>query len=709
MSIASLISGTKAWEDPNHPRYGLSPYASPEARQARAARAAEQAVIVGEVITPTVPLPALVPGQTPAAFTPVTAPIPVVQRAGRGWRSLLWRYRVETAPVVAGAALVAGAAADPTATAAVAGTVATAAGAFATHGPETVRSRRWLSARERVSVAAGTTAGAGWSAGAAAGWWHADPAGVFALAGLIAPHVWSVVRGRRVRPVDVADDEDGPSEFSHEAAQLIEAWPHQIGDDDGLPVLRGSVILPETMEEPYEGTYAMDVRLGSGVHAASATGDDTRRYLETRLKLGHGMVQLETVRDDVSLLHVTITASRHLEKNDAPWLGPILNADGSIDYAVGNDGRSLYVHTYNDSGVEHFIVYGTTGTGKSYSAAALVLPGVCTRKEVLWYVDGGMGLSATHLARAADWWVVSGEADEICDAIEAAEAVMEGRKRRRRRSEWVMDEETDPILTLMFEEASKVLYMLRMAGTRGKKAQSSVELIVKEGRKFGVRIGQVNQDAAAETFIGGRVTKDIMASQGTQVGHRVGSATAAALVGSNAGDDKKDVRSLTGKSGFAVITRAGKTLAPEARIRFADKPLVGEVLEGFIPRALEGKDFDAAGDAYRDRVTGQAWYEKEMVDDAPEPETETEGVEEEPAPVVEETPASESADYAASRRDKVVQVLQESDHPILPAELSERTGIPRSTLNRHLTTLRNEGRIRRAGDGMAYEAVPAAV
>ena len=72
---------------------------------------------------------------------------------------------------------------------------------------------------------------------------------------------------------------------------------------------------------------------------------------------------------------------------------------------------------------------GPTGAGKSVTTGALLLPGVVNRREVVFYVDGGTGASAGHLAGAMDWWAVTEE--EWVAAIECAYAVLKDRKARR--------------------------------------------------------------------------------------------------------------------------------------------------------------------------------------------------------------------------------------------------------------------------------------
>lgn len=620
----------KVWEDPASKHYGRGPHASAEARRGRAARDAAAAsgrpVLVGSVVDPGVgpagpALPVLNPdaagyGVAPSVEVPaVTRRVggrlvgpgeSVAQAVAAETARLTWRYRAQLAPFAAGAAVMAGSAVDPAGAAAVTGTVAAAAATAATHAPDEVWGRRWLSARERATAAAGSTGAAAWAAGAAAGWWHADAAGVLAMAGLTGPQVWAWLRGRRARSVTPAA---AAPALSPEAVALIGAWPGTIGTSGPTPLV-GSVIVPESVAEPHPGTMVLRVQLAAGVHAETATGDEVRRHLERALPgLGHGMVRVDTVREDVSLVQVTISGGRHLERVEAPWLGPVLDEDGSIDLAVTQAGESVRVHLHNDAGVEHAAIFGTTGGGKSNTLVTFILPGVVAHREVLWYVDGGDGTSAAHLAGAADWWAVSG-IEETCAVIDAAYAVLKARKARRAktgRSSWRGAAESDPVLTLVLDEAPTLVTALKELEKKKRAVgwTDKVLELLREGRKLGVRVVQLSQDPMGDDLIGGRKARGLMGGGGALIGHRPGDGTANVLTGSSSGV-KIDLRTLPPDPGFCAIFRRGQLLAAEARVRYASVSAVEETLAGFVPRSLDGADAAAAGDAYPSRVTGPA-------------------------------------------------------------------------------------------------------
>ncbi len=455
----------------------------------------------------------------------------------------------------------------------------------------------WLSVRERRAAATWCTAAAAWVPLAAA---TPLPVGVEAL-GLLGASAWPAWvwwTSRRIRPVEPAETAPG---MSAAAAELVAAWPATIATN-GPEQLRGSRIVAETMSEPAPGSYAFAVELAADVHAQDAAGDGVRRYLERALRLPVGTAALEADRDDCARLRVTLTPSRHLERVDAVWPGPVLEPDGSFPLALAPDGTAVPGAVWNERGVEHFFVVGTTGAGKSVTTGALLLPGVVNRREVVFYVDGGTGASAGHLAGAMDWWAVT--EDEWVAAIECAYAILKDRKARRGAmglSSWRGAAERDPIITLYLEEATTVLESLP-AKVRDRLAAMARE-IAREGRKFGIRFGQAVQDPMGTDTLGGRKVKGLLSGGGTVVGHRPGDKTAAFLsVGSTA--EKIDLTALPGEPGWAAVIRRGQVLARAARIRHASEDAVTAVLDGFVPRGLDGADAAAAGTAYATRTRG---------------------------------------------------------------------------------------------------------
>ena len=447
--------------------------------------------------------------------------------------------------------------------------------------------------RERNLVSYWAAAGSAWSLGVAVGWWPAIGSGLLCLTAFAGVPVGLWLHGRHTRPGAAGDE---PS-MSAEAQYLIAAWPFTIGLTGPEP-LRGSHVVASTMREPAPGAYAFSVELADGVHAEQATGDELRRYLERVLRLPVKTVALAVDRDDSARVKITMTPARHLEGKPVAWLGPILNPDGTIDLADAPDGSVIRPALHNEDGVEHFAVFGTSGVGKSHTVLALLLPGVVARHEVVIYLDGGQGTSIGHIAGACDWWAI--KPAEWRSAIGVVHTVMRARKDRRARqglSRWRGADELDPIITLNVDEATTVLREISRAD-----AEKVLE-ILREGRKLGVRVGQATQDPMGDDLIGGRKARGLMGGAGSLIAHRPGDGTANTLTSSSS-SAQIDLRGLPQEPGWCAIIRRGEVLSRACKVRKPTEEQVRRELDGFVPRALDGDDLDAAGVDYRRRVRG---------------------------------------------------------------------------------------------------------
>lgn len=544
-------------------------------------------------LNPNLPTSTPAPATTgPEAVSTMTAPRPGegLERAAR-WA---WAHRWPLTPPAALGAAAAGAALAPAPATVAALAASGGLWAWTRHG-KPIGGRMWLSVRERRAAAAWCTAAAAWTPLATTAF---TPVGVdaVALGAISAWPAWMWWTSRRIRPVPSAQ-----ASLSPQAQALIDAWPGTIATS-GPEQLRGSRIVAETLTEPAPGSYAFAVELAPEVHAQDAANDTVRRYLERALRLPVDTASLAADREDCARLRITLTPGRHLERVDAPWPGPVLRPDGSFPLALRPDGVDVDGAVWNERGVEHFFVVGTTGAGKSVTTGALLLPGVLNRREVIFYVDGGTGASAGYLAGAMDWWAVT--EDDWVAAITCAYAVLKDRKARRGAmglSSWRGAAEKDPILTLYLEEATTVLESLP------KKVREQLEAmareIAREGRKFGIRFGQAVQDPMGTDTLGGRKVKGLLSGGGTVVGHRPGDKTAAFLsIGSTS--EKIDLTALPPEPGWAAVIRRGHVLARACRIRHASEDAVTAVLDGFTPRGLEGADAAAAGAAYANRTRG---------------------------------------------------------------------------------------------------------
>lgn len=625
---------------------------------------------------------------------------PRVPRGGSRGRSLgylpddvarwCWQHKWQLAPLAGTTGVFAGASTAPVTTGVVLVGTSAAAFAWARDGRE-LAGRMWLSVRERTALATWAAMAGTWSL------WAATPlpgAGNWlTLLGATAPAAWTWTRSRTVRP---------QLTLSEQAMAVVDRWTEAVALR-GPSTLQGSRVLVRTLREPAEGAYTFTVQLADGVHGQDAATQAARRAVETQLRLPVGTAALAPDNDDATRLQVTLTPSRHLQANPPAWDGPVLNEDGTIPLADTPDGRVIPAGLFNPDGVEHGLIVGTSGAGKSSTTAALALPGPAAGIETLWYLDGKEGGSAPYLAPACDWY-----ADDRATwphVIDAAHAVLLERKRRRKgTSRWHTPTESDPILTLLIDEATTVAGVLKSA-QHGKLLE-----ILREGRSLGIRVIQVAQDPMGTDLIGGRKARDLMGAAGTVIAHRVGGSLAARIAVDSTSDRTLDLTGLPAEPGFVAIIRKGQVLAPLARVRFADTEPAAAAAAGIKPRPLTGPDATAAGTTYADRHSGQA-----ALGQAPPTSSEAEASQRRlhvvPAPRdAEQAGAVEARGQAAARaartaRDVVADVLGNVDRPVSRGWIARRTGLAPATVTKALGELELEERARRAA-GQRWEAVP---
>lgn len=515
-----------------------------------------------------------------------------------------WRWRWQLAPV-------AGLAATTAAATVVPGTVAgwstitavIAAGALRTGGHTLLRSV------ERQAVAVSAAATSVWATAITfAPGVEVSAASVGVLAAATAWPAWQWARNRAPWATDTTEPHtEGPRWSSYRDA-VVGAWPVLIaaeeGPGPGLALLRGSTVDETTVTEPSEGTVVFEVELRDDVHCQQVTGENLRRALERGLHLPVDTTRLTPCPEDSGRVTVTLTPGRALQNTNADWEGPILADDGSVALALSESGDDVRAALWNKDGVEHGLVVGTTGTGKSNTLAALILPGVLNSREVVFFVDGGMGTSAAHLAGACDWWAT--DPDAWAPAIHAAWRVLKERKARRAASglsRWRGFDEDEPVLTLVIEEATTVLRHLE--AEKNTAAVDEVMELLREGRKLGVRVIQLAQDPVGSDLIGGRQARGLASGGGVMVGHRPGDGTSNMLAtGSTA--SSVDLRTLPPEPGWCAVIRRGAVISARARVRYAADDDVRDLLIVHSLRSLDGPDATAAGTAYRRRSHGPA-------------------------------------------------------------------------------------------------------
>ncbi|HWD83266.1 MAG TPA: helix-turn-helix domain-containing protein [Kribbella sp.] len=675
---------------------------------------------------------ALVPVQ-PAGL-PAKRPGDQATEAFTAARRMAWRYRWQLTPAVvsAGTAIGAGAV-SPVLTVLGLGALAGAGYLTASKGPEELGGRVWLSRAERAIVGR-WAAGAGvWSAGlgvANAAGMHWTVAGVLVAAGalgvLTGTPVLAWLKSRQIRDADVVDGDAKPR--SDAALQLIAAWPTAVALN-GPDKLKGSAIVD--LDEPDPGTIVARVQLRADVHAEDVATADTRKWLERSLHMGVGTAKVTTVRDNAGHVELVLTPSRQLEKVTKLWTGPRLYEDGRAPVAITTAGREVCIRLFDESGVRHVILIGSSNAGKSNAANVILLPLVLSGRSVMFHADGKRGTSSPELAQVMD--LAGHEPDEWRRAIRVAHRVLVAREKRYGRmglSKFDMNGE-DPVLELVLDEGRTIQEVVE-----GKIEERMVEAISERGRSNGVALRLVVQNAEAGQVPGGmNVKTNLMGAAGNVIGLRPGTSSGATMTLS-ATSEEVDLRSLPEGGGWGAILTAGVVASDRARLEFIKgMEQIAPYVEGFAPRTLRGADLAAAdgpgedGDTltglYSGRFTGAAWL-KQMEQaraGTPAPEAARLTVVNDRETVQVSTPATTpetgldvaaQADKAAanllsitaakveqgaqSRQDVVDALRNAGAGGTTRDELEAATGLSKATVNRHLKALVDAGQVRRNGD-----------
>lgn len=496
-----------------------------------------------------------------------------VARAPETVARAAWRHRWRLAPAAVAGAAVAGAGTHPLLTA----TGLAATGAVLETAARTqvkIRGRMWLLTRERRIAAIGAGASAAWTvvAGLAPLGWRAE---TVLLAAALGWPTWAWTTARR----------PAKARLSPAAAALLDGWVHTVSGQAGPAQLRDSRPVLATVAEPAPGAVTFEVQLAGNVHGANALSAAVRRQVEVLLRLPVDVVTLAAVREDSTRIRVTLSPKRHLEADAVAWPGPVLTADGAIPIAEGPDGAVLSVRLWNNSGVEHGLISGTTGGGKSSTSAAAVLPGIAEGRRVVIWVDGKRGTSVPYMRAAFDRYAISPK--QWMRAIALAHTVMLSRQIIRGKaglSKWDTPNETYPILTLWIDEATAV-----NAATTSRHVRMIAE-IAEHGRAVGVQLVQSSQSARADKIIGGVPVRDLMAGGGCVIAHRPGGSSASRLT-LDSTNVKIDLKALPPEPGFAAILHKGAVLAPSARVRYASEEAVAAYVAGLGEiRHLDGTD-----------------------------------------------------------------------------------------------------------------------
>lgn len=524
-----------------------------------------------------------------------------------------WRHRWELTPLAAGTTVALAAAIDPTTAMLVTGASAGMAGLAQWKGPEKIGGRAWLSRIERGIAWKWAAAASVWSAAVLAGLDPVSLWGAGSLAVVTAAQSVSWWKSRRIRKEHTTAEK--VIELSQKALDIIATWPEAVGRYGPRSLLGSQLVdvteplteVPEGQTPEKTGTIVLSVELRRAVHAQDVDTEENRRWLERELDQGIGTVRLETDRDRASRVKVVLTPTRHLETTSKIWPGPVVTEDGRIPIATTQEGNTIYVRLWNETGVNHLLLVGSSGSGKSNTYNVLLLPAVLTRKAVLIYLDGKQGASNPKLAQGMD--MVCRTPEEIKAGVRMVHAILESRATRY--GAMGLDEfdvhGPDPIIMFVIDEANGVKDDLSAA------EEAMITKIAQQGRSFGIACWMSVQSANMVGLPGGGDTrKNLTGTVGNVVAMRVGDASAKGVALSST-SEPIDLLGLPEGPGWCAILNGGKPAAKEARILHIPPGAEGAALfakhipADFTPRSLTGEDARAAGVTYAHRTTGRAW------------------------------------------------------------------------------------------------------
>jgi hypothetical protein len=544
--------------------------------------------------------------------------------------------------------------------------------AVSPHGPATVplfalpcgllvwwRSRRRVWRQVETGYAAAVFAAAyGWVQGAAiVGPWAPMPGLLLVLFLLGAvPWWWH----HRIRP-QVVDEDDRlerwmlrvagtggalPGSRLYDMAPVATGWSATVG------LVGGKQTTAEAIAAASRIASAYGVPTTSIVIEAPATGEAHRARL--------------------------LVLTRNPLQQVQPFTGPGLDASGQFPIGVYADGSTAYWRLFTPgSGANHGLIAGTTGSGKSGLVNLLCTEirhsGMC----VLWLADPEEGVSVPDWQDSADWFAAS--LDEIRVMLQAAERIMNGRKRRRARREWTDEQGRDrrglsafdpspaePQLTIVVDESPDVMgdpECMRIVGLIGKK-----------GRKLGVSIVVIAQvPSVAE--LGGNVTIRSMVSSMNIVMFRTSDRLSGKMgMPQNLPFDPADLPARWPDSsptaGLGYVASAGGRVS-SMRAMYVEDPYQWATCDA----AAAVLDQASAGDAGEDYAT---WRKRR---DQADTETQTPAA----AAVVELAPDT------STTRDAILTELRTSGQRIATGALAARVDAPTSTVSSTLRRLEQDG------------------
>lgn len=492
-----------------------------------------------------------------------------------------WQRRHELAPVTGAVVTAAAGSAWPVQTAG-----ALLAGAAGQDVLRRLRRGFW-SAAERSAATSWALGAAGWSGAhlvvAGGAWWQW-------LLGLGAATGWQSYRWWTADPDQVPEA----------APVYVEAVCAVLGElaVDGGP-LTGSRITAVHM--PADQVVVADVELGYGLHARDTPTAALRSTVEARLQTPLDGVEVKVV--GVSTLRLTVSWTQVLDAAPLTWRP---SPPGQAWLGQGDDRQDVALPAWlvgkadGKVSVLHGWTVGANGSGKSTTLTALLLPGLMAGVELVLMADGKGDSLEKLLPYIARYARLSGSRFE--QVITLGWAIMRSRQARG----WTGPSPTDPIVTLVIDEATSVKEQIDAT------TADHVFELGRMGRSLGVRVIQGTQTPLVDHLIGEGGWR---ANVRWVIGHRSGDATYSSIAATSTNED---ISLLGLPEGRAAILFDGAVIARRAKIGFVTANDIKAAMDGVEPAQLHPADMAAVKPLW-DLTEG--WNTAEALTAAPAPVT----------------------------------------------------------------------------------------
>lgn len=365
---------------------------------------------------------------------------------------------------------------------------------------------------------------------------------------------------------------------------------------DGGPLTHSQIT---AISMPAPQVVVTDVALAYGVHAEDSATPALRRTLQARLQLP-APPQVEAL--DANTLRITMSWSLALDEQAVTWRAD-RSRGGQVWLGLADDRSDIHLPTYTCGAVDakvrvhHGWAVGRTGGGKSTTFTVLLLPGLRDGVELVLVADGkGDSLEKLepYVARYAR---LSGARFE--QVITLAWAIMRSRQARG----WTGPSPTDPVVTLVIDEATTVKGMIDAV------TQERVFEISRMGESLGVRAIQGIQTPTIEHLIG---EGGYRANTRWVVGHVSADATYSTIA---AQSTNEEVSLLGLPVGRAAVIVEGQVVSRHAKIAWVSKDDVREAMRGVEPAQLHPADMAAVKPLW-DLTAG--WSDQAAIEAPPE-------------------------------------------------------------------------------------------